>query len=110
MLLIFAHEKKVYGIKIFGDSMNVINWINQDQHYHNIYLTPILEEVSKLKTTFNQISFTRIVREQNSEVDRCLKEVAGILPPTWEIEEINPHGTYSFYHRPFMEAPLPTIA
>ena len=106
MLLIFAYEKGVQGIQFFGDSMIIINWINHAQRCHNIYLTPIMEEVSQLKTIFNRISFTHIYRERNSEADRCSKEAAGILQPSSKIEEIGPHGAYSFYHRAFMEAPL----
>lgn len=52
MLLIFAHEKGVQGIQFFGDSMNIIDWINHAQHCHNIYLTPIFEEVSQEKNKF----------------------------------------------------------
>ena len=63
MLLLLAHEKGVQKLQIFGDSMIIINWINQTQRCHNIHLYPILEEVSQLKTTFNQISFTHIYRE-----------------------------------------------
>lgn len=69
MLLIFAHEKGVQGIQIFGDSMIVINWINQAQHCHNIYLTPVLEEVTQLKTTFNQISSTFTGNETRRQID-----------------------------------------
>ena len=90
--------------------MIVINWMTHTQRCHNIHLTPILEEVAQLKTTFNQISFTHIYREPNSEANRCSKEAAGVLQSSWEIEEIGPNGAYSFYHRPFMEAPLPVAA
>ena len=48
MLLIFAHEKGLRRLQIFGDSMIVINWINNAQRCHNIQLTPILEEVTQL--------------------------------------------------------------
>ena len=45
MLLIFAHENGIQGIQIFGESMIIINWINQTQRCHNIYLKFVLEEV-----------------------------------------------------------------
>ena len=85
MLLIFAHEKEIQVIQIFGDSMLVTNWINNAQQCHNIHLTPILEEVSQLKSTFNLITFNHIYREQNTETDWCSKEAVGVLHPSWEI-------------------------
>ena len=94
MLLIFAHEKGIQGIQIFGDSMIVINWMNNAQRCHNIHLTPILEEVAQLKSTFNLITFTHIYRERNSEADRCSKEAAAVFQPSWEIEEVGTNGAY----------------
>jgi ribonuclease HI len=44
LLLLFAGEKGVQTIQIFGDSMIVINWIHKAQKCHNILLQPILEE------------------------------------------------------------------
>ena len=101
--MLLAHDKGVQKLHIFGDLMIIIDWINQIQRCHNIHLNPILEEASHLKTTFNQLSFTHIYREQNEEADKCSKEVAGPLQPGWEIEEYGPNEGYSFYHRPFFE-------
>lgn len=107
MLLIFAHENGDQRIQIFGYSMVIINWINQTQQCHNIYLNPILDEAAQLKTTFNQISFTHIFREQNKEADKCSKEAAGPFLPAWEIEELGPNEAYNFYHRMFIENHFP---
>ena len=90
-------------MQIFGDSMITINWINQIQQCHNIHLIPILEEATQLKTTFNQISFTHIFREQNEEANKCSKDAMGPLQPNWEIEERGPNEGYIFYHRMFFE-------
>ena len=103
MLLTFAHKNGIQRIQIFGDLMVIINWINQTQWCHNIYLNPTLEEASQLKTTFNQISFTHIFRKQNKDVDKCLKEVAGPFLPAWEIEKLRPNEAYNFYHKLFIE-------
>lgn len=103
MLMILAHENGVQKMQIFGDSMVIINWINQTQRCHNIYLISILEEVDHLKTTFNQISFTHIFKDQNQEAVKCSKEAAGPLLPAWEIEEQGPNEAYQFYHRSFFE-------
>ena len=77
MLLTFAHEKGLRRLQIFGDSMIVINWLNNAQRCHNILLTLILEEVSQLKATFDLITFRHIYRERNKEADRCSKEATG---------------------------------
>ena len=105
MLLIFAHEKDLHILQIFGDSMLVINWMNNVQRCHNLQLLPILEEVTQLKSIFNLIYFRHIYRERNVVVDRCSKESAGLFQSMWDIEENGPNGAFQFYHRPFIEAP-----
>ena len=94
MLMILAHENGVQKMQIFGDSMVIINWISQTQRCHNIHLIPILEEAAQLKTTFNQISFTHIFKEQNEEANKCSKDVAGPLLLAWKIEEQGPNEGY----------------
>ena len=106
MLLIYTHEKGLQSLQIFGDSMLVINWLNNTQRCHNIQLLPILEEVAQLKSIFNLITFRHFYREQNVVADHCSKEVAGPLQHAWDIEEHGPNGYFQFYHRPFIEAPL----
>ena len=105
MLLIFAHEKGLLCLQIFGDSMLVINWLNNAQRCHNIQLTPILEDVAQLKSIFHLITFRHIYRERNVEADHCSKEAAGLYQTSWDIEEHGPNGAYHFYHRPFIESP-----
>jgi hypothetical protein len=45
LLLLFAGEKGVKTLQIFGDSMTVINWARKTQKCHNIQLLSLLEEV-----------------------------------------------------------------
>ena len=106
MLLNFSHEKGLRRIHIFGDLMLVINWSNNTQRCHNILLTPILEEVAQLKTTFELISFRHIYREWNTKADRCLKEAAGPYQTSWNIEEHEPDGAFRFYHMPYIDVPI----
>lgn len=44
LLLLSVVEKGVHTLQVFGDSMNVVKWINE-QDYHNFLLVPLLEEV-----------------------------------------------------------------
>ena len=63
MFLTFAHEKGLRQFQTFGDSMIIINWLNTTQIFHNILLSPILEEVSHLKATSEFITFHHVYRE-----------------------------------------------
>jgi ribonuclease HI len=77
LLLLFALERGCRSLQVFGDSMIVINWLNEIQRCHIICLCPLLEEVITLKQQFEYISFTHVYRERNLEVDRLSK--AGLL-------------------------------
>ena len=96
MILIFAHDKGLLHLQIFGDSILVINSLNNAQRCHNIQLTPILEEVAHIRSIFNLITFRHIFRERNAVADHCSKEAAG---------PFRPNGAFHFYHRPFIKAP-----
>jgi ribonuclease HI len=51
-----AKEKGLHSIQLFGDSMNVINWVQKTQSCHNIFLHPILREISTLLASFDSFS------------------------------------------------------
>jgi hypothetical protein len=58
-LLLLLKTTKEYGlhsIQLFGDSMNVINWVQKTQTCHNIFLQPILREICTLLATFDFFS------------------------------------------------------
>ena len=103
MLLLLAFEKGIQRLQVFGDSSVTINWINQTLQCHNILLIPILEEAIQLKSIFNSISFAHIYREQNQEANTASKEAVGIYQHGWELEEFGTDGSYSFYHRPYID-------
>jgi hypothetical protein len=52
LLLTFVEEKGIISLQIFEDSMVVINWIRKSQMCHNIRLTPLLEEVFIILTSY----------------------------------------------------------
>lgn len=76
LLLLFAGEKGVKTIQIFGDSMTVINWTQKTQKCHNILLLSLLEEIFKNLDPFDSFSLQHIYRERNSEANLLSK--AGI--------------------------------
>lgn len=76
LLLLFAGEKGVKTIQIFGDSMTVINWTQKTQKCHNILLLSLLEEIFRILDPFDSFSLQHIYRERNSEANLLSK--AGI--------------------------------
>ena len=53
LLLIFAIEKGINRLIVFGDSMNVINWTKQIQECRNIRLANILSSVQTVIQSFD---------------------------------------------------------
>ena len=43
LLIFFSSKKYCKTIQFFGDSMNVVNWVNKVQRCQNVYLLTILE-------------------------------------------------------------------
>jgi ribonuclease HI len=58
LLLLFAIEKRVESLQIFGDSLIVVNWARNTMKCHNIILFPLLEEVHRLLSSFDVLSIT----------------------------------------------------
>jgi hypothetical protein len=84
----------------FRDSLLVINWVNQIQICHIYRLMHILEEVLRIITTFDSISFSHIYKERNKMVDRLSKEASQLDYGSWNITEHSTGGSFD-YHRPF---------
>lgn len=69
LLLCWLRYLWIDKVKIFGDSLNVINWTNNVQHCQNLISVPILEEITSLKSCFIDYSVYHIYRERNAEAD-----------------------------------------
>jgi hypothetical protein len=74
LLLLFAREKEVGDLQIFGDSMLVINWIRKTQRCHNILLSPLLDEIFRIIATFDSFSIWHVYKERNKEANGLSKE------------------------------------
>ena len=106
ILLIFVGEKHCNSIQIFGDSLLVINWFNDNAFCHTHTLSTLLREVHHLKLLFDSISVAHIYRSQNKVADKLSKEASELIWGTWHITEQIGEQVYRFFHRPFMdEAP-----
>ena len=71
LLLIFATENGCRRLNIFGDSLNVINWIKGTQQCMHLILTNILLSIREVQNTFDTFSCRHVYRENNKEVDKA---------------------------------------
>ena len=103
LLLIFSLEKGCNNLNFMGDSLNVINWINQTQECRKLRLAHTLSSIKILLQRLDYFSCWHVYREKNQEVDKASKEGLRLAPGTWTVKEINDGRTQGFYHRPFIE-------
>jgi ribonuclease HI len=52
LLIAFSIEKECHSFTVFGDSMNVINWIRGTQRCTNTRLANIVEDIKILQILF----------------------------------------------------------
>eukprot|EP01018_Ginkgo_biloba_P032904 Gb_28853 [translate_table: standard] len=45
LILLLANEKGVSRLQVFGDSLNVINWMRETQNCASIFIPPLVEEI-----------------------------------------------------------------
>lgn len=101
-LLQFSLEHQCLNLNIFGDSMTVVNWINNITICHIHTLSNILYDGHTFKAAFNHVSCLHIYREHSS-ADKLSKE-AGLLPRgEWLIVEQQGSEEYRYYHRPYID-------
>jgi hypothetical protein len=53
LLIVFAIEKGCRILKVYGDSLNVINWIKGTQRCLNTRLARLVEDIQRLQTNFD---------------------------------------------------------
>ena len=67
LLFLFALEKGVNTLQIFGDSMLVIYWAVKYQQCHNLQLHLLLEEVNRILESFDMVCNPLVYMEHNME-------------------------------------------
>lgn len=87
LLLCWLINRNIFTVQIFGDSLNVINWVNGKYRCQNYMLRPLLEEIQNLKFHFNVFSIDHIYRDRNEEADRLSKEGLQLAVDSWRITE-----------------------
>jgi ribonuclease HI len=103
LLLKIAKEYELKSIQLFGDSLNVINWVQKTQHCHNILLQPILRETHNLLDTFDHFSIQHVYRNRNAIADSLSKEGLNLNFGQWHFTETDGDTVRAFFHRPFIE-------
>ena len=107
LLLIFATEKGCSNLKVYGDSLNVINWIKRTQNCRDLCLQNILLSLWDVMETFDMISCAHVYRENNCQVDSASKEGLQLDTGLWKVKERLGNTAFEYYHRPFIEVVAP---
>eukprot|EP00253_Pinus_taeda_P010417 PITA_10417 len=87
LLLCWLLQRNIPSIQIFGDSQNVINWVNGNSLCHSQTLNPLLEEIILLKSPFTSFHICHIFRENNVEADLLSKTGLQQILGEWMTEE-----------------------
>ena len=103
LLLIFSLEKGCNNLDFMGDSLNVINWINQTQECRQLRLAHVLSAIRLLLQRFDSFTCRHVYRENNKEADKASKEGLRLAAGSWSVKEIIDGRTQEYYHRPFIE-------
>ena len=99
----FALEKECTELNFLGDSMNVINWINQIQECRHLRLAHIIYSIRQLLLRYNSFSCRHVYRENNKEADKASKEGLQLEEGILLVKEFSNGSLQAFYHRPFIE-------
>lgn len=87
LLLCWLIHRNTFTIQIFGDSLNVVNWVNGKSTCKNQILKPMLDELLVLKSSFNSFSICHIYRDSNDAADKLSKEGLQQVLGGWKIVE-----------------------
>ena len=74
LLLCWLSLRNEREAQIFGDSLNTIKWANGMHHCRNFLLTPLLNEIVRLKNCFSELQICHIFKERNTEADNLSKK------------------------------------
>eukprot|EP00253_Pinus_taeda_P019083 PITA_19083 len=87
LLLCWLIHRHIFTIQIFGDSLNVIKWVNGISRCQNYMLRPLLEEIMSLKQSFNVLFLDHIYRNRNEEADKLSKDALLQDMGSWKVTE-----------------------
>ena len=102
-LLIFSLENGCKNLNFMGDSLNVINWINQNQECRQLRLVHILHSIRLLLQRLDLFTCRHVYRDNNQLADKASKDGLGLTEGSWTVTEFNDDRLQGFYHRTFIE-------
>ena len=97
-LLLFAPKQGYKYPQVFGDSMLIINLVNDVQRCHVMRLLSLVEEVLPFLEQFDLISFKHVYMEYNCLENRLSKEATEELQDRLYIEEYTVEGHRGYCH------------
>ena len=103
-LLCWLQHRNINTIQIFGDSLNVINWINGKATCQNQILKNIVEEIMILKSFFNRFLLYHIYRDRNEEAYQLSKAGLQQDSGSWTIEEIRQGKSFRSDQPPYFQS------
>ena len=103
ILLIFVAKKGCRTLNVYGDSMNVINWIKGTQTCQNIRLETILFSIRVVIESYTIFNCQHVYRENNRFADRASKAGLQMEVGRWQIRESIDGLIHEYFHWPFVE-------
>lgn len=67
LLILYAREKGVNSLQIFGDSLNVVNWTRKLQRCLNIMIIPLIKEIDGILNSLDSFSIHHVNRKRNTD-------------------------------------------
>ena len=99
ILLLFAMEKGCRKLNVFGDSLNMINWIKGIQICRVLLLQNLFRSIGVILCSFASFSCQHIYRENKEKADQASKRGLLLDEGIWRIRE-HLDGVISEYFHP----------
>ena len=84
LVLELAFNLGIQKLHIFGDSLLIIEWMENEKNVHNISLWPLYDELMVLELSFQEMCFQHLYRERNGFADTLSKESLQLTPNNQE--------------------------
>lgn len=102
LLITFAIENECHSFTVFGNSMNVINWIRGTQRCTNTRLANLVNDIKILQSSFDSLTCRHVYRERNKEADRRSKKGIYLTMGQWKVTEVQNAHNQEYLHQPFL--------
>jgi hypothetical protein len=97
LLLKTTKEYDLKSIQLFGDSMNVINWVQENTTLPQYFIAAYLREIHNLLDTFDHFSIQHVYRNKNTIADTLSKEGLNLTFGQWHFTETQGDTVRDFF-------------